>query len=486
MYAVTCSSCSHVEKSPFARVGAVMVCPSCKSPVQLRVEDVKHQVKLRTEGDDDLFKLTPLAVEEAAAATTALEEPTVKQTTTIKASDLEIHEDQAELAHAASRRAETQRKQKPKAQAITRPGLSSGELAQHLAQKRKKKTMLVGGGVALAAVIGLVVLLSSMGGNGTGPGKDTNKDGNLAVIPDPLTPKDGSAVTSKDATKDATKDGSTPLPVKDSAITKDAGKSVDPTKDKSVPVPPAAALRITALPLGIDSWQPVNEPFRPVAPGSRVLVINDVREEGGGGGQLFKAQVISQGVASALISVALVNDEDRVYARFERPHFLIDGKTPRPVQLSIPPELWSATSSVYWQVQPIDTHLTNLTLLEDTLAEPIKDEKEVTIKISAYNGSNFQLKDAAFVIQGIDSTGQVASQWRLKFPSAVEARSWLKFEAQLPGAAAKDVNSWRVLGAGLPSGTAVEPPVIEHQPDPKERDPKEPVIPRRGRGLFDF
>jgi len=98
MYAVTCSSCSHVEKSPFARVGAVMVCPSCKSPVQLRVEDVKHQVKLRTEGDDDLFKLTPLAVEEAAAATTALEEPTVKQTTTIKATDLEIHEDQAELA----------------------------------------------------------------------------------------------------------------------------------------------------------------------------------------------------------------------------------------------------------------------------------------------------------------------------------------------------------------------------------------------------
>lgn len=478
MYSVTCSSCSHVEKSVFARVGAVMVCPACKTPVQLRVEDVKRQVKLRTEGDEDLFKVLHVQHEEPvtlpAPAAPAAPMP-----------ELELHEDHAELAAEATRRADAVRKRKPKAQAIvtSKPGLTGGELAQHLADKRRNKTLAMGAGVGVAALIGVLILMNATGGGNTEPTQDSSKDG--AVVIDPLN-KDGSPATSKDATKD----GSTTPPdsTKDKALaTKDGGTPVvDPTKDKAVVIPPPATLRLPALPLGIDVWQPVNEPFRHTAASDRVLLINDVREPGDSGEQVFKAQVVSQGVASAVVSIALVNDEDRIYARFERPYFLIDGKSPRPMKLTIPSELWSGSTSVCWQVQPIDTHITNMKLLEDTLAELIKDPAETVLKVSAYNASNFQLHDAAFVIQGIDQAGQVASQWRLKFPKEVDARSWVKFEALLPKVKPASYTSWRVLGAGLPIGTEVAPPVIEHQPDPKERDPKEPVPPRTGRGLFDF
>ncbi len=477
MYSVTCSSCNHVEKSVFARIGAVMVCPVCNTPVQLRVEDVKRQVKLRTEGDEDLFKVAPVPQEEPVPAAAAGPMP-----------EFELHEDHAELAAEATRRADAVRKRKPKAQPIItgKPGLTGGELAQHLADKRRNKSLAVGAGVGIAALIGVVVLMNMIGGD-TPPAKD----GAVVINPDNPDNKNGSQDAATNPAKDLTKDGSTTKPpdsMKDKTlVSKDGGNpAIAPDKDKAAVIPPPATLRLPALPLGIDAWQPVNEPYRHPAAGDRVLLINEVREPGDSGQQVFKAQVVSQGVASALVSIALVNDEDRIYARFERPYFLIDGKAPRPVQLAIPSELWTSTSSICWQVQPIDTHITNLTLLEDTLAEILQSEQNLVLKISAYNGSNFQLKDAAFVIQGISAEGQISCQWRLKFPKEADARSWLKFEAELPaGNTTSSISSWRVLGAGLPVGAAVAPPVIEHLPDTKEK-PKNPPPLRTGRGLFDF
>lgn len=481
MYTVTCSACSHPEKSPFARVGAVMVCPSCKAKVQLRVEDVKRQFKLRIDPEDELFRVPQVlhapedaAMGAAAALAVALDAAPTPQ----PMPELEIHEDHSELAAEAERRADATRRRKPKAQAIVKPGLSSGELAQHLAQKRKTKSLMIAGGVGLAAVIAIIIVLSS--GSGNKP-TDPNKDGSIVVVdPNKDATKDGTSLPTTDGSKDktvGTKDGSvvTPPP--------------DPSKDKTVVVPPkATVVRVAAVPLGIDAWQPVNEAFHASGGGDRVLVINETSEKQDNGGHLFKAEVVSQGISSALVTVSLVNDEDRVYARFERPFFLLDGKKSRPLQLTIPSELMGGATSICWNVQSIDTHVTNPTLLEDTLAEVIKPDASPVLKVSAYNSSNFVLKDAAFVVQGVDAAGLITSQWRLKFPAAVDARSWVKFEVELPPTDLKKYASWRVLGAGLPVGSAVEPPpVVTPETDPaKERDPKEPIPPRRGKGLFDF
>lgn len=485
MYTVACSSCNHVEKSPFARVGAVMVCPACKAKVQLRVEDVKRQFKLRVDADDELFRVPQVqhvpedaAVGAAAALAVALESSPTPQ----PLPELEIHEDHSELAAEAQRRAEEARKRKVKPQVVSKPGLSSGELAQHLAQKRSSKTLAIAGGVGLAAVIGIIIVLSS----GPSSEKDgpTTKDGTV-VITDP--PKDGATDPSKDKTQLPGSDGE-----KDKTLpSKDGGSVVkppDPNKDKAVVVPPKPVMvRVPAVPLGIDTWQQVNEAYNGSSPSSKVLLINDSSQKQDNGGQLFKGEVVSQGVSSALVTISLVNDEDRVYARFERPYFLLDGKNGRPIQLSIPPELVGSATSVCWSIAPIDTHVSNPTLLEDTLAEVVKPDASPLVKISAYNASSYQLKDAAFVIQGVDAAGQIVSQWRLKYPELVDARSWVKFEAQLPATDVKKYASWRVLGAGLAEGAAVAPPpVVAPETDPNERDPRQAPPPRRGKGLFDF
>ncbi len=488
MYTVTCSSCTATEKSPFARVGAVRICPACKAKVQLRVEDVKRQFKLRLEGDDDLFKISQIVRPEEPVvpvpAADAISPPAGATT---------IHEDHAELAIEADRRAEDARRRRPKAQSLENAGLTGAALAQHLANKRKMKNFAVAGGLGVAAVFIIILIVAAGGGNTPVDPNGTGKDSTLVIDPN----KDAAA---KDSTN---KNGTVTPPItpgKDGTLVSKDGNLPDPINGKTktpVEPPKPAIVRVPALPLGIDDWQPTNEAFQVSIPTNRVVVVNEARENQNDGGQLFTAQVTSQGVASALVTVALVNDEDRVYARFERPYFLIDPKRPREIHLSIPAQMIGRTTTICWQVVPIDTHVTNMALLEDTLAELQPGEDAPIMRISAYNGTAVAMKDSAFVIQGLDNAGHVISQWRLKYPQEIDSRSWVKFEAQMPALDVKRYASWRVLGAGLP-GKAPPPPVEvvrDPQPgtpgtpgtpavDPGERIPDE--NPRRGRGLFDF
>jgi hypothetical protein len=481
MYTVTCSACGQAEKSLFARVGAVMVCGGCKAKVALRAEDVKRQFKIRTDVDEELFRVPQVHREEPPA-------PIEAEAGSAEMSE-SIHEDHAELAVEAERRAEAARKRKPKGQAIVKAGMSSGELAQHLAKKRRAKTAGVLVAVGVLVVAGVVFIISAAS-NGRPSGTDGTKDTAIKAGTTDGSGKDGGASDggAKDGAiavvppiKDGLKDG-----VKDKSVASKDGTATPPEKDKdkkTVVPPPAAMVRVTAMPLGIDEWQTVSEAYRSAPVDGSVMLVDETNEKQDTGEQLFKARIVCRdGVASALVSVTLVNDEDRVYAKFERPFYLLEGKKARPMTLVIPKELVSSGTSVYWTVQPIDTHVKNATLLEDTLAEVLKAEGKPVLKVSAYNPSDRGLKDAAFVIQALNGAGQITSQWRLKFPQEVGAKSWAKFEAELSPVDVKAVATWRVLGAGIPSGDAAAPPPPL---PPEERDPREPVRPR-GRGLFDF
>jgi len=474
MYLVHCSSCGQAEKSLFARVGAVITCSACKAVVQLRAEDVKRQFKVRNDLEDDLFRVPQVqrATEEHAAPAVT-EEAVATEPTMVE----EIHEDHAELAVEAERRADAARRRKTKAQPIVKTGMSSGELAQHLAAKRHKQTAGILIGVAAVVIIGIIFIVSAAS-NKNGATKDGGND--VAVkdgSPAADGTKDGAVVPSPPVT-DGAKDGS--VATKDRTVV-----TPTPNKDKTIVVPPPAMVRVPAVQLGIDDWQPANESFTASPAESNILLVNETNETLASGEHVFKADIVSDGVASALVSVALVNDEDRVYAKFERPYFLLESKKARPLRLVIPKDLIGSSTGVHWAVHPIDTHVKNPTLLADTLAEVTRNDSKPVIRIDAYNPSDRPLKDSAFVIQAMDADGQIVSQWRLKYPSEVGAKSWLKFESELPAAIPKNAASWRVLGAGIATGeVAVAPP----PPDttPKERDPKEYVPPRRGKGLFDF
>lgn len=544
MYHVTCPSCGHVERSGFARVGAVLVCPSCKAKAQLRVEDVKRQFRIRTDVDEELFRFPPsppappassappaphaslassasssptlsasqVPMHAAAANEIGLDEPAneiaaaLEEATAEQALPFELETDHSHdhesLAEHADLAAEARAKRRPRpgaaaAPATREPG-GAAALAQSLAKRRHQNTAVMLVGAAVLLVVGIFAIIKIMGGDGADPNTiaskdlerdggatDSAKDGTSPVTdghPKDAAPKDGAA--SKDS---PLKDGPA---VKDGAPVRDGKEPVkpDPTKDKNpLPVPPPPVARVDAAPFGVDAWQPVNEPFRMIEPTARVALVNESRETTSTGEHAIKAEVASQGVIpSALVSVSLVNDEDRVVARFERPIVLLDGKKNRPVNVVIPRDLMSASLTVHSSVVPLDTQIKRIAMLDDALATVQEPGKSPVLKLAAINTSDFVLRDCVFVIQAVDAGGHVLRQWRLKYPNPVGAKQWVRFETQLVGELAAMPAEWRTLAAGIPDGEAVvQPPPDPVKPDPGERDPK-PLPPRRRPGIFDF
>ncbi|MEX2213882.1 MAG: hypothetical protein WD768_07130 [Phycisphaeraceae bacterium] len=488
MYLFTCSSCGHGEKSPFARVGAVTICVGCKQPIQLRQEDIKRHFRLKTDLDDELFRVAMVqhsSPEEIAVKAEAHHDPAeleLHEAVTDEGEHAQEHHDATALAAIAegrAGRAESERRtdsaRRRRAAPPTPPSLSGAELAQHLARARGRKTLMIGGGLGVAAVILLVVVISLMSGNTAPPPTDPNKDTNIAVT-DP--PKDqGTPVI---PVVDPNKDKSTPPP--------------DPTKDKTTVVPPPPpVVRVKAYPMGIDRWQNVNEPYRAVPIAGGVAVLNQTSEVLPDGNRLFRAEVGSKtSGASALATVSLVNDEDRVYARFERPLVLLENQQPRTLELSIPVELARSMATLYCSVQPIDTNVANPRLLDSTLAEVINAGEPAVLKLSGLNNSTFVLKETVFVLQAIDEGGRVQRQWRMKYPHPLDAKTWVKFEAEVLLEGGEQMPKWRVLAAGLPTGAEVtDPPKDKTEPEPPvvrpdERPLKDPIPIRPGRGLFDF
>ena len=517
MYHVTCPSCGHVERSAFARIGAVLVCPNCKAKSQLRVEDVKRQFRVRTDVDDELFRApvpppVPVAPPaEPVSAEVALEEPAHEIAAALEEASAEqslpfemeadAGHDHEALAEHADLAAEARTKRRPKSSVAapsTREPGGAAALAQSLAKRRHQNTAVMLVGVAVLLVGGIFAIVKFMGGGGTDPGpiasKDLERDGGAtdsakdgaAPVTDGGKPKDGAIKDGSSKDGVSVKDGS---PVKDGSSVKDGKDSVkpDPTKDKNpAPVPPAVA-RVDAAPFGIDAWQPVNEPFHMIEPTTRVALVNEMRETTTTGEQAIKAEVTSQGVIpSALVSVSLVNDEDRVVAKFERPVVLLDGKKNRPVNVVIPRDLMNPALTVHSSVTPLDTQVKRIAMLDDALATVHEPGKSPVLKLAAINTSDYVLRDCVFVIQAVDAAGQVLRQWRLKYPNPVGAKQWVRFEAQLVGELASMPAEWRTLAAGIPDGEAVPPPPPDPvKPDPGERDPK-PLPPRRRPGIFDF
>ncbi len=513
MYHVTCPSCGHVERSGFARVGAVLVCPSCKTKSQLRVEDVKRQFRIRTDVDDELFRwpAPPPVVEPPpppVPAAPVVEEPVLEIAAALEAAtepqplpfEEEPDHDHEELAQQADFAAEARTRRRPRpsnsgAVSAREPG-GAAALAQTLAKRRHRNTAVLLVGMFVLLVGGIIAIIKIMGGGGADPGPiasrdherdggqvDSGKDGS-SPITDGAKPKD--AVAKDGSPKDgASKDT---VAVKDGTAIKD-GVKPDPTKDKNPSPPqPVPVARVDAAPFGIDAWQPVNEPFRMIEPTTRVALMNEMRETTTTGDQAIKAEVASQGVIpSALVSVSLVNDEDRVVARFERPVVLLDGKKNRPVNVVIPRDLINSSLTVHAAVMPLDTQIKRIAMFDDALATVLEPGKSPVLKLAAINTSDFVLRDCVFVIQAIDAAGHLQRQWRLRYPNPVNAKQWVRFEVQLVGELAAMPAEWRTLAAGIPDGEAVvKPPTPDPvKLDPEERDPR-PQPPRRRPGIFDF
>ena len=485
LYVITCSSCGQTEKSAFARVGAVTICTGCKKPIQLRKEDIKRSFRLRTDIDDDLFKVAVVqhsAPEEIAAKVEAHVEPEdLHESVTDEGEHVEEHHDATALAAIAETRAETERRSESARRRRTTPppppSLSGAELAQHLARARGRRTLLIVGGLGAVAVVALIFIIAAMsGGNGpTTPPPDPQKDSRLVTV---------------DPTKDqGTKIGPVPDPNKDKSL------PPDPTKDttKVEPPKPPPVVRLKAYPMGIDRWQNINEPYRMVVSGGPVAVLNQTTQVLPDGSRQFRAEVGSKATgASVLATVNLINDEDRVYARFERPLVLLDTGKPRMLELAIPLELARSMATLECSVQPIDTNIASPRLLDDTLAEVMTPGETAVLKLSGLNSSSYVLKETVFVLQAVDETGHVLRQWRMKYPHPVDAKTWVRFEAEVLLEGGGAMPKWRVLAAGLATGEAQPDPAKDKGDpptktpvNPDERPIKDPII-RPGRGLFDF
>jgi hypothetical protein len=276
MYAVTCPSCENKQTSPFARVDAVMVCPKCKKTVQLRPIDVKRQVRIRTDVQDELF--TVQTVQHGAPARGNEHDPEQDYDHDYNQTSENVPANEAEYTHqhehgygenhvaadvsgqadysgneyenpsehaaftepgnaafhvahdheattitngrSSSSRSRSKRtgadSRARAAAANTGVQLSGAQLAKKLAKRRKLITMTWMSAAVVALVAGLVVMINMVGGNKSG------KDAGTVTF-------DGATDSDKDSAKDSSKDGG-----KDGSFaTSDSGHKDNSVKDKS-------------------------------------------------------------------------------------------------------------------------------------------------------------------------------------------------------------------------------------------------------------
>lgn len=510
MYSLTCPSCEHRARSPFIRLGAVVKCASCGTKVQIRAENVRRQVKIKPQYDkDDLFTVAVVerAIEEelSTPAPTEAAPPPAPESVAADADQGHAHDHSHDHAHAndhsphlqeiaaATKPPPSRTRSKVKAKVKAKAKAAAAQ------QRNNMSAVYIGGGAVLAVVLIIVAIMMLTGGSND-PAKDSTTDGGTK---DTLVTKDGPTKDAVNVNKDstATKD-SRPVQTKDDtgkdANVKKDGNSKNPTKDRTKDnskdggtkdgktVVPPVTVTIKAEPIGKLTWQNQSTSFQPAIPVSAVT-LNNVTRKTSGNGATFSADVtVQQMVLSAIVQLALINEEDRVYARFDVPVTMLDSKQPRKLQIDIPAEYLTALEHLHWEVSDVSSPSKQMVMLADGLGEFVKQASDAEVRISARNPDGRELTKTGFALAAMDIDGRLLGQWKLDYDKAIGANERVEFVASVPMPNADKVNRWAVYAAGLPSNA---PPVVTNtnqppKPDPDDRNPR-PFRPS-GRGIFDF
>lgn len=403
MYDLICPACKHVVELPFARIGAQAVCRGCAHRFTVQKETVKRKVAIPddtgNDGDNPLL----------------LGQPATKPPPPARAAGAAASATEPRPAAAAAEDAAPDAPPKPQTDPDLKPiqpVVAHQEpspdvqrlIARHRARRQRRQRIMIAviSGVTLVALmIGYFVFSSytrNQSDSSVAGGDDNQPLEELAL--------EGTVINSN----------RTPASF---------WEEVDDDADAEVEPPDSpATIRGGELEAGADG---------------RVMFTGEVEVAG--------YRIIEE----ATLSVMLIDDADRMYARYRTPLHLLSPSSRdarRAVRIAVPSGLVRRADRVMTHID-VEKEMPGGTMFDKVVYEPVGGGSYAAVKVQAFNPTAGSMNRAVFHITAYNAAGVPAARWTVQWHKPIGGRQRVEFAALTPVKAEWQVASWDVIGAGV-------------------------------------
>ncbi|MCX5662454.1 MAG: hypothetical protein NTW19_22465, partial [Planctomycetota bacterium] len=217
--------------------------------------------------------------------------------------------------------------------------------------------------------------------------------------------------------------------------------------------PQVAIVTADALPM-VGKWFSADEPAKLITPNPIISLRKDSIGRETEEGSYFEAEVVAQTfefIETATVFLALVDENDRVFARTRLTLVLLNSQRPIPLRVDIPSALFRRTSRVDSRIET-GPKLPGGVLFDDTLVEPVAAKKGFAVKVTSFNPLTQPLKRALFVLTARDERGRAVGQWQANWNQTIGPRQRVEFQSFINAENAEDWH-WEAAAAGATEPT---------------------------------
>ena len=208
--------------------------------------------------------------------------------------------------------------------------------------------------------------------------------------------------------------------------------------------------KIQAQVLATKRWRVVDEPYvSPVHVGP-VQIVDEQVVVTDRGRLEFSAQVKTTGdppVHLATADLALVDFDERIFARREVELVVLNHLQPRQIRVKIPGDLAKRTMRVTSSVRGTMPAPDSI-VIQGALVEAIGEGSQTSVRVVVSNPSDSGLAQAHFIVMALNDEKQPLARWRMDWPWPIGPRQQIVFTAQTPVEAGWGVHRWAVVGVG--------------------------------------
>ena len=457
MYELTCPACKAVQKTPFVRLGAVAVCPSCSHTYPVKKEyfaQVPGPMPVSAELVDRVLGIStgaaPRGQPGAAAPTTPAPASSSSASTTASPAITSSPTPASAPPNSGTYVAGARAQQKPADESATEPAqvfvppTESPKSAKSNKRNTERTTTSPKYGKTarrrsstplVASVVVLVLLLATVGGfvyylmNGNGSGE------NGAPIVRGPNPGGGGPITP-------------PKPIVP------ATSPATPATKPAIYNPDLAESKGRASELGTWEQKDDRQVYKEVAKSTEITLEDDQVSDAGPDKKMFTARLVIQGkdpYIDTTVHLKLINDEGMVFATFDRTYNIVRQGDPAQIEIPIPANLDKLKAKQDWEID-VGTRLKDAIPYEKIDFDSMNFGIETRIQITAVNTSARPIKATYFIITALTAKGETLGPWTAKLVTKKPIAAGAKAQAavQLPINARQKVKSFTVTAIGVP------------------------------------
>ena len=210
------------------------------------------------------------------------------------------------------------------------------------------------------------------------------------------------------------------------------------------------ARKIDAQLLPRHDWQVVDQPFITPMQIGPIQITNEQLSKTDEGQLQFSAEIRKVGtrpLQSVTVQVALVDFDERIFARLKIDMTVANSYHFQPIRVNIPSELSRRVMKVVSSVHGM-TVAPDCVVLNGAIVEAIGESQQTSVRVTISNPSDYMLSDASFVIMALDEGGLPVVRWQAKWPWPIAPYEQIIFSANTPLDDTQQVRRWDMAGVG--------------------------------------